>query len=133
MSGKVIFYRLGQKFLDRREDVPAEAKQVVYYSLAIGHHIGVIDCLQPVLDCPLEAFERWIAKLPAEARGKLQGIARWGEINVDASHAAMLIAGLDAARPAFDGGELVWADSLLESLHAMRAEPAIYLIARRRP
>lgn len=133
MSGKVIFYRLGQKFLERREDIPSEAKQVVYYSLAIGHHIGVIDCLQPVLECPLEAFEAWIAKLAADARGKLEGIGKWGEINVDASHASMLIAALEAARPGFDEAEAAWADRLLESLQAMLAEPAVYLIAKRRP
>lgn len=44
-DGKVIFWSLRQKFVDSDTDVPEEAQQVMYYSLAIGHHVGMIDCL----------------------------------------------------------------------------------------
>ena len=78
MADKVIFYSLSQKFLEREQDIPSEAKQVMYYSLAIGHHLGVIDCLKPVLDCPLEGFRQWISRLPeGEARRKLEGVLRF--------------------------------------------------------
>ncbi len=45
MSEKVVFSQLSRKFIDENDATPAEAQQVVYYSLAIGHHLGVIDCL----------------------------------------------------------------------------------------
>lgn len=44
MSEKVVFSQLSRKFIDENDATPAEAQQVVYYSLAIGHHLGVIDC-----------------------------------------------------------------------------------------
>lgn len=133
MSGKVIFYQLGQKFLDRQEDMPAEAKQVVYYSLAIGHHIGVIDCLKPVLECPLADYGSWLEKLPAgTARSKLEGLLTWGEITIDASSTHLLANALDAARPGFSESEKRWATQLIQCFADIEAEPAIYLIAKRR-
>ncbi|GAA5179429.1 formate hydrogenlyase maturation HycH family protein [Niveibacterium umoris] len=133
MNGKVIFYSLGQKFLDREEDMPAEAKQVVYYSLAIGHHIGVIDCLKPILECPLAEFDQWIAKLPeGDARSKFEGIAKWGEITIDSTHTRMLAEAIDAVRPGFSPIEAGWASQLMQALRSIDAEPAIYLIAKRR-
>lgn len=38
MSEKVVFSQLSRKFIDENDATPAEAQQVVYYSLAIGHH-----------------------------------------------------------------------------------------------
>ena len=52
MSEKVVFSQLSRKFIDENDATPAEAQQVVYYSLAIGHHLGVIDCLEAALTCP---------------------------------------------------------------------------------
>ena len=40
MSEKVVFSQLSRKFIDENDATPAEAQQVVYYSLAIGHHLG---------------------------------------------------------------------------------------------
>ncbi|WP_278044715.1 formate hydrogenlyase maturation HycH family protein [Shewanella maritima] len=40
MSDKVLFYALSRKFVDEQTDVPEEAKSVIYYGLAIGHHLG---------------------------------------------------------------------------------------------
>lgn len=133
MSEKVVFYSLGQKFLDRQEDMPAEAKQVVYYSLAIGHHIGVIDCLKTLLECPLDAYEHWIANLSeGEARSKMEGLLKWGEITIDATHIHTLAAAFDAARVAMDEQQTQWTNTLLLALKAISEEPAIYLIAKRR-
>ena len=36
MSEKVVFSQLSRKFIDENDATPAEAQQVVYYSLAIG-------------------------------------------------------------------------------------------------
>jgi hypothetical protein len=133
MSSKVIFYALGQRFLEREADRPADAKQVVYYSLAIGHHIGVIDCFKPVLECPLEGFSAWIAHLPeGEAKRKLEGLGRFGEITIDASHIKMLGSALDGIRLQLSPEEMQWQDVLMRTLAAIEAEPAMYLMVRRR-
>lgn len=132
-AGKVVFYQLGQKFLDEKDATPTDAKQVVYYSLAIGHHVGVIDCLHPILDCPLTAFAAWVERWSAgAARSKLEAVLRFGEVTVDASHAGMLLAALSDAKASFSEQESQWAERLKQSLHAIQAEPAIYLIGRRR-
>lgn len=41
MSEKVVFSQLSRKFIDENDATPAEAQQVVYYSPAIGHHLGL--------------------------------------------------------------------------------------------
>ncbi|MGQ7109658.1 formate hydrogenlyase assembly protein HycH, partial [Escherichia sp. TWPC-MK] len=56
MSEKVVFSQLSRKFIDENDATPAEAQQVVYYSLAIGHHLGVIDCLEAALTCPWDEY-----------------------------------------------------------------------------
>ena len=75
MSEKVVFSQLSRKFIDENDATPAEAQQVVYYSLAIGHHLGVIDCLEAALTCPWDEYLAWIATLEAgsEARRKMEG------------------------------------------------------------
>ncbi|WP_305813079.1 formate hydrogenlyase maturation HycH family protein [Photobacterium leiognathi] len=45
LEQNVYFYNGSRKFVDESYDVPEEAKQIMYYSLAIGHHLGVVDCL----------------------------------------------------------------------------------------
>ena len=76
MSEKVVFSQLSRKFIDENDATPAEAQQVVYYSLAIGHHLGVIDCLEAALTCPWDEYLAWIATLEAgsEARRKIEGV-----------------------------------------------------------
>lgn len=134
MAEKVIFYSLSQKFLEREEDIPAEAKQVMYYSLAIGHHMGVIDCLKPVLECPLDGFQNWVARLPeGEGRRKLEGVARWGEINIDITHVALLRNALTEQRPDLTADEQAWTQQLKIALDSIEIEPAVYLMVRRRP
>jgi hypothetical protein len=132
-ASKVVFYQLGQKFLDEKDAAPADAKQVVYYSLAIGHHVGVIDCLHPILDCPLDAFTAWLERWPAgAARSKLEAVLRFGEVTIDASHARMLLGAMADAQAGFSPSESQWMERLVQSLRAIEAEPAIYLIGRRR-
>jgi len=133
MSSKVIFYVLGQRFLEREEDRPADAKQVVYYSLAIGHHIGVIDCFKPLMECPVEGFNAWVEHLPeGEARRKLEGIKRFGEITIDATHTKLLGAALDGIRDVLNEEESGWQKTLMRTLAAIEEEPAMYLMVRRR-
>lgn len=132
MNGEVVFYRLNAKFLERAEDVPQDARQVVYYSLAIGHHVGVLDCFKPVLRCSTSFYERLVAALPmGEARRKLDGIRRFGEITIDKSHTRLLAKAIAQARPNLDAEEAAWFDELGVSLAAIEQEPAIYLMGRR--
>ncbi len=64
MSEKVVFSQLSRKFIDENDATPAEAQQVVYYSLAIGHHLGVIDCLEAALTCPWDEYRRQPEAVP---------------------------------------------------------------------
>lgn len=68
MSETVVFSQLSRKFIDENDATPAEAQQVVYYSLAIGHHLGIIDCLEAALTCPWDDYLAWIATLAEEAK-----------------------------------------------------------------
>lgn len=134
MSESVVFCQLSRKFVDENDNTPADARQVVYYSLAIGHHLGVIDCLKESLVCPLEAWQAWIATLEAdsEARRKMNGVSRYGEIVIDQNHVVMLARAFDAAKPMQTPEQQGWSQALLDMLQAIQQEPAIYLMVRRR-
>lgn len=131
---KVIFYHLTHKFLNQDQPIPEEPRQVIYYSLAIGHHVGVMDCFQPLMELPLDGFERWLQKLPeGDARHKLEGLLKWGEIEINSSHAGPLGDALSHAMPSMDCQQSSWSAALLEQLHIMLHEPALYLMVRRMP
>lgn len=134
MSESVVFCQLSRKFVDESENTPPEAQQVVYYGLAIGHHLGVIDCLKENLVCPFAAYRDWIATLEAgsEARRKMEGVPRYGEIVIDQSHVVLLATALDAAKPTQTPEQQSWSQALLDMLQAIQQEPAIYLMVRRR-
>ncbi|VFT68138.1 protein processing element [Escherichia coli] len=54
--------------------MPEHSSQVMYYSLAIGHHVGVIDCLNVAFRCPQTEYEDWLAQVEEEqARRKMLG------------------------------------------------------------
>jgi hypothetical protein len=130
---KVVFYSLSRKFLETEADIPPQAQQVMYYSLAIGHHVGVIDCLKSVLECPLDGFKAWVAGLPpGEARRKMDGVLKWGEISIDASHIALLAPALEALRDTLEPEARGWNDTLYQLLRAIEAEPMMYLMVRTR-
>lgn len=130
---KIIFYQLNAKFLEREEDIPEASKEVMYYSLAIGHHVGVFDCFKPKLKCSRELFDRVIEDLPegSEARRKLMGVHKFGEITVDVTHVKLLKEAFETLRPSADAEMADWLDGFLDSLAAIKAEPAIYLMGRR--
>jgi len=128
MTPKIIIYQLRTKFVNRREDVPEDAKQVVYYTLAVGHHVGVMDLFSSRLEIPLEEFAAWVQSQPeGPARTKLEGALRWGEIEVNQSHVGMLLPLLEAA-PAEGPG---WTREFVECLNAVRQESAMYLMVRK--
>ena len=130
MSGRVVFYQLSGKFLHDGQKPPPDAEQVLYYSLGIGHHLGVIDTFKSVLACDYDSYLDAVAALPdGEAQRKLDGLRRFGEIYIDASHAAILRKALDGAR--FDTEVQQWSGRLEQALQAIEREPAITLMVRR--
>ncbi|MDI3310846.1 MAG: formate hydrogenlyase maturation HycH family protein [Thermoanaerobacterium sp.] len=130
MSGKVKFFRLSKRFVDEK-DAPPEIKQLEYYALAIGHHIGVVDCLSPVMVLEEEEYFKWIEKLPpGKAKSKLEGLSKWGELEINREHVSPLVSALTKAKSNFFPAEIKWADCLLQLLKSMQKEPAIYVVVK---
>lgn len=132
MKGDVVFYRLNARILEREEDIPENAKQIMYYSLAIGHHVGVFDCFKPVLRCEGAFFQRLLDALPeGEAKRKFDGINRFGEITIDRSHTVLLGSAIDEVAENAGAEIADWLAEFSVSLAAIEAEPAIYMMGRR--
>lgn len=132
-EGEVFFWSLRQKFVDSDDDIPEDAQQVMYYSLAIGHHVGMIDCLKTELVCPLAGYQSWVNALPeGEARRKLQGLITFGEINIDSTHTNMLALALDGFAKDPQSPYQAWSETLIQLLGEIEREPAIYLIVKRK-
>ncbi|AFJ48517.1 formate hydrogenlyase maturation HycH family protein [Shimwellia blattae] len=130
-DGQVVFWSLRQKFIDT-SDMPEQSQQVMYYSLAIGHHVGIIDCLNTELICDLPQYTRWMTMLDnPEAQRKFRGLLTFGEINIDSTHVNLLASALaplteeHIAEP-FRG----WSKTLMGLLEEIQHEPAIYLIVK---
>ena len=64
---QVVFYELTRKFVETEEDVPQEACDVLYYTLAVGHHTGVLDCFEPRLSVPVNVFYSLVDALSASS------------------------------------------------------------------
>lgn len=131
---EVVFWSLRQKFVDSDDDVPEEAQQVMYYSLAIGHHVGMIDCLKTELVCPLAQYQQWLKLLPeGEARRKLHGLLTFGEITIDSTHTSLLANALAPLRDTAAEPFNHWSATLVRLMGDIVREPAIYLIVKRKP
>lgn len=135
-KNKVIFYSLSSKFVDEKsaqQRSSQKAQEVIYYSLAIGHHLGVIDCLQSRLECPLGGYLQWINCLPenSEARRKLAGVQRFGEITIDSSHTHLLALALRDSSPQMTAQQQDWSEQLIALLAQIENDPAMYLMVRR--
>ncbi len=129
----ITFYQLTRKIINNQDGIPESARQVMYYSLAIGHHVGVMDCLSVLLEIPPEAYRQWTARLPeGQGRRKLEGVLRWGEIEINHDHAGQLASALRSALPTMTAPESQWTSTLLQCLKKMLEEPALYLMVRNR-
>lgn len=140
MDGRVVVYRLAAKLVEREAAVPDDARDVLYYTLSVGHHTGVMDCFSEQLACSCETFLSVMEHVPeGPARYKLEGLLRFGEIQIDKTHVEMLKPALKEARRRLyvkrDANpylaELSWLGDLLQLLDAVEREPALYLMARR--
>jgi len=132
MADRAVFYQLTHKYVNQEQDIPPGARQVIYYSLAIGHHMGVLDCFESLVEIPLDGYRRWVAAMPeGPGRRKLEGLLRWGEIEINSSHAGDLLPVLEEARSTPGSAEAQWSAVLVQSLRQMIVEPALYLMARK--
>jgi len=138
--GDVVFYQLNSKFVDTEREMPQETDELMYYSLSVGHHVGVIDCFEEKFRCPWPVYLEVVEALPegSEGRYKLEGIQRHGEIQIDKTHIKVLdeaLVAVDALYCLPEGGLSKAAFDLVSSLEAslqlMRQQPAIYLMGRR--
>ena len=134
MSERVVFYQLTHKFVNQEQNIPEDARQVVYYSLAIGHHVGVMDCFQSLMEIPLDDYRLWIKHLPeGTSRHKMEGLLKWGEIEVNQSHASELLPTLNGSLIGMDEAQVQWSRIFSQCLRGMLKEPALYLMVRKYP
>ncbi|MBK1992649.1 formate hydrogenlyase maturation protein HycH, partial [Campylobacter sp. 2018MI35] len=93
----------------------------------------VIDCLEAALTCPWDEYLAWIATLEAgsDARRKMEGVPKYGEIVIDFNHVQMLARAFDEARAAQTPQQQEWSKLMLSMLHDIHQESAIYLMVRR--
>ncbi len=132
MTERVMFYQLTHKFVNHEQDIPESPRQVIYYSLAIGHHVGVMDCFQKLMEVSGEDYRRWLAHIPESiGRRKLEGLLKWGEIEINQSHVSDLIPILKASLASLDVADIGWTATLLQCLQKMNEEPALYLMVRK--
>lgn len=134
MEPQVAFYRLSRKVVNDQDAIPEGARQVMYYSLAIGHHVGVMDCLSELMAVPVTEYSQCVEMLEdGEARRKLEGVLRWNEIEINRSHVDELLPALKtlSSRPSAPAPD--WVQTLIRSLQAMVTEPAFYLMVKLRP
>ena len=133
MEPQIVFYRLSRKVVNSQEHVPEDARQVMYYSLAIGHHVGVMDCFSVMMSVPAGQFRQWLDGLPdGEARRKLEGAFLWNEIEINRSHVDDLLPALGGSLSHADGPEPQWIQTMRHCLRKMVAEPAFYMMLRMR-
>jgi hypothetical protein len=80
----VVFYRLTKRFVEDESDTSDEALDVIYYTLAMGHNTGIIDCFDPKITIDRNLFNAILEALPdGEGKFKLSGIEKFGEIQLD--------------------------------------------------
>ncbi|MBD1577182.1 formate hydrogenlyase maturation protein HycH [Vibrio sp. S11_S32] len=134
-TGKVMFYALKRKFVDEQYDVPEEAKQVLYYSLSIGHHLGVVDCLEVAIEASTAEYKQWVNLLEAgsEAHRKMMGYFTFGEITIYPDHIHMLACAfstVDKAR--MTEKEIAMTATFIDVLTAIYHEQTMYVMIRDR-
>ena len=133
MEPQIAFYRLSRKVVNSQEHVPEDARQVMYYALAIGHHVGVMDCFWEMMSIPAGEFRQWLDGLPdGPARRKLEGAFLWHEIEINRSHVDELLPALAGSLSYADVPEPPWIQTMMQCLREMVAEPALYMMVRMR-
>lgn len=94
---ELVLYQVNKRFVDTGRSIPKEQADVMYYALSIGHHTGIVDCLEERLRCPLSLMGELLAGLPADnafAR-KLRVAYEHGEAYIDKDDLPALVAAVD--------------------------------------
>ena len=145
----VVFYLLGKKFVEENSDIPKEARDVIYYTLSMGHNTGVIDCFEPRFALDRKAFDKICDSLPeGDAKFKLTRIEKFGEIQIMKEDTNMLTEAIEQAnfnecvtfsKPLGDDRyrdvrvENIddFITAFLKLLNDIKCEPQVYCLARR--
>jgi hypothetical protein len=151
MATKITFYRLTKKFVDagreREEKLDKQTEDILYYTLGVGHHTGIIDCLEECLSCSGETYDGVLALLPeGDTKTKLEGLKKFGEIQIDKGHVAYMLpvmqealkAALQSRQETLDADGLpsgvsevgIFTGSLIDCLEAIDNEAALYMIGK---
>ena len=129
----IEFYRLHRKFVDNKEAIPPGSENLIYNTMALGHHIGVLDCFQRAISAPENVYRGMISKLPhGECRDKLEGVFKWGEIEITSGHTGILLQDMTAGMPAMPQEEKGVAQQFCDNLLLMEKEPTIYMVVKRK-
>lgn len=130
-ADQVVFYELTRKFVETEDDVPEEACDVLYYTLAVGHHTGVLDCFEPRLSISLEAFSALTDDLEeGEAKTKFEAIRSFGECQLDKAAVSALLAACDTLleQRGFRGSAKAGIDPLFDSDFGLHAQQVAFLM-----
>lgn len=145
MGDNIVFYLLRMKFVDREESIPDDAQEVLYYTLSVGHHTGVVDCFERALAVPMARYENIVSRIEHDAaRRKLEGVLKFGEIEIGKDHVGYL---LPAARHALSSvdvynevgktslligdEEILLLTEMIDLFLKVRNETNVYLMVRR--
>jgi hypothetical protein len=117
----------------------------------------VLDCFSSLAEIPLDSFQSWLESLPeGPGRTKLEGVIKWGEIEINRSHISILMPLLEekmsgvrcqvsrdiSAQSSVPNpgpppdeqmpvGEMEWQSLLSLCMQGMLQEPALYLMLRK--
>lgn len=99
-ANDVVFYLLGKKFVEDKGDIPDDAKDVIYYTLAMGHNTGVVDCFEPKLALSRKNFDNFLDSLKeSDGKRKLSGIEKFGEIQITKDEVNSLKEAISSFKP----------------------------------
>ncbi len=133
MAQEIVFYRLNRKVVHNRDAIPEDARQVMYYSLMIGHHVGVMDCFTELMAVPVAQYGQLVdAITEPEARRKLEGALTWSEVEINRAHADSLLPALNGAMVRMGASSVEWVQTFVRCLREMVQEPALYLMLKAR-
>lgn len=129
----VVFYKLTGKLVDPEHLVPDKSKEIIYYTLSVGHNTGTFDCFTEEFTCSLTQFERILSLFEeGEPRRKLAGILTFSEIEIEVTDAPALSVAVSAAhRAATRDEDRRWLEGLSRLLGDIARESAVRLVGRR--
>ncbi|MDR0501027.1 MAG: hypothetical protein LBG97_07325 [Coriobacteriales bacterium] len=136
-NAQIVLYRLSSKVVSMEENVSDRSKEVAYYTLAVGHHTGVLDCFTAAMSFSYAYLQQLLCLLPKDCftHYKLDGLRKFGEITIASEHAQRLIDDLNKASML---AQMQGADGILEliaelgkQLQLVLDDPVVYLVAKR--